>query len=107
MSWEHCFNDNCKEDRWEKVDAGYYPRQVGEKETLLKNDGREQRKRKAVRTRRGGHGSKKSIPDMEALEGHISDLRSQLDRAVQISVARDNDLERLDKEKETLQPAYN
>jgi len=23
MSWEHCFNDNCKGHRWEKVEAGY------------------------------------------------------------------------------------
>jgi len=22
-SWEHCFNDNCHEHRWDKVDAGY------------------------------------------------------------------------------------
>ena len=66
-----------------KVDAGYYPRQVGEKGELSKNDRREQRKRK------------------------ILDLRSQLDRAAQIIVAKDNDLERLDKEKEKLQQAYN
>jgi len=24
-SWEHCFNHNCNEHRWEKVDTGYYP----------------------------------------------------------------------------------
>jgi len=24
-SWEHCFNDNCSDHRWEKVDARYYP----------------------------------------------------------------------------------
>jgi len=103
-SWEHCFNDNCKEHRWEKVDAGYYPRQVGEKGELSKNDRREQRKRKAVRTRLEGEGSEKT---METLEEKISDLRSQLDRAAQIIVAKDNDLERLDKEKEKLQQAYN
>ena len=33
-SWEHGFNDNCKEHRWEKVDAGFYPRQGGEKGAL-------------------------------------------------------------------------
>jgi len=49
-SWEHCFNDNCREHRWEKVDAGYYPIQVGEKVTLSKNDRREQKKRRVVRT---------------------------------------------------------
>jgi len=107
MSWEHCFNDNCNEHRWEKVDARYYPRQVGEKGELSKNDRREHKKRRVVRTWLGGEGSEKTIPDVEALEGKISDLRSQLDRAAQIIVAKDNDLERLDKEKEKLQQAYN
>jgi len=103
-SWEHCFNDNCKEHRWEEVDAGYYPRQVGETGELSKNDRREQKKRKAVRTWLGGEGSEKT---METLEENILDLRSELDRAAQIIVAKDNDLERLDKEKEKLQQAYN
>jgi len=44
---------------------------------------------------------------VEVLERTISDLRSQLDRAAQIIVAKDNDLERLDKEKAKLQQAYN
>jgi len=35
-SWEDCFNDNCNDHRWEKVDACYYPRQVGEKGALSK-----------------------------------------------------------------------
>jgi len=89
------------------VDAGYYPRQVGEKGTLSKNDRREQRKRKVVRTQLGGEGSEKSVPDVEVMETLISDLRSQLDCAAQIIGAKDNDLERLDKEKEKLQQAYN
>jgi len=105
-SWEHFFNDNCNEHRWEKVDAGYYPRQVGEKGELSKNDRREHKKRRAMRTRLGGEGSEKTIPDVKALEGKISDLRSQLDRAAQIIVAKDNNLERLDKEKEKFQQAY-
>jgi len=99
-SWEHCFNDNCHDHRWEKGDAGYYPRQVGEKGTLSKHDSREHRKRSAVRIRLGREGSEKTILDVRALEGQISDLQSQLDRAAQISVSKDNDLERLDKEKE-------
>ena len=86
------------------MDAGYYLRQVGEKGELSKNDRREQRKRKAVRTRLEGEGSEST---METLEEKMSDLRSQLDRAAQIIVAKDNDLERLDKEKEKLQQAYN
>jgi len=86
------------------VDAGYYPRQVGEKGELSKNDRREQRKRKAVRTRLEGEGSETT---MQTLESQISDLRSQLNPAAQIIVAKENDVERLDKEKEKLQQAYN
>jgi len=55
------------------VDVGYYPRQVGEKGDLSTKDRREQRKRRAVRIRLG-EGSEKTMPDMEALEGKISDL---------------------------------
>jgi len=86
------------------VDAGFYPRQVGEKGELSKNDRREHRKRKAVKIRLEGEGSEKT---KETLETEISDVRSQLDRAAQIIVAKDHDLERLDKEKEKLQQAYN
>jgi len=68
------------------------------------SDRREQRKRKAVRIRLEREGSQKT---KETLETQISDLRSHLDRAAQIMVAKDNDLERLDKEKEKLQQAYN
>jgi len=60
-SWEHCFNDNCKEHRWQKIDAGCYPRQVGDKGNLSKNDRRAQKKRKVVRTGLGGEGSKKTF----------------------------------------------
>jgi len=58
-SWEHCFNHNCNEHRLEKVDAGYYPRLGGEKGELTKNDRREHKKRRAVRTRLGGEGGEK------------------------------------------------
>jgi len=60
-----------------------------------------------VRTRLGGEGSETTIPDVEVLEGKISVLRSQRDCAAQILVVKDNDLERLNKEKEKLQQAYN
>jgi len=103
----HCFNDNCKEHRWEKVDTGYYPRQVGEKGELSKNEKREQKKRRAVRTQLEGEGSEKTIPDVEALEAPSSDLRSQLARAAQIIVEKDNDLEQPRKEKGKLQDTYN
>jgi len=57
-SWEHCCNDKCNDPRWEKVDAGYYPRQLGEKGKLSKHDSREHNRR-AVRTRLGREGSEK------------------------------------------------
>ena len=41
------------------------------------------------------------------MERQISDLRSQLDCAAQTIVAKDDDLEQLDKEKQKLQQAYN
>jgi len=74
-SWEDCFNDNCNEHRWETVDAGYYPRQVGVRGTLSENDRREHKKRRAVRTPLEGEGSEKTfVPDREAVEKTISDL---------------------------------
>jgi len=90
------------------VDAGYYPRQVGERGTLSKHDRREHKKRRAVRTRLEGEEREKTVvSDREALEKTISDLRSQLDCTARTIVAKDNYLERLDKEKEKLQQAYN
>jgi len=44
---------------------------------------------------------------VETLEKMILDLRRQLDCAAQTIVAKDNNLEPLDKEKEKLQQAYN
>ena len=87
------------------MEAGYYPRQVGEKGTLSKNDRGEQTKRKAVRTLLGCEGSKKAIPDLEDLEEEMLDVRSVLDGAAQNIRAKDNALEQLDKEKEKLQQA--
>jgi len=99
-SWEHSFNDNCNDHEWEKVDAGHYARQVREKGALSKHERREYKKRRAVRTRLGREGSEKTVvPDREALEKKISDLRSQLKCAAQTIVAKDNELERLAKEK--------
>jgi len=89
------------------VDAGYYPQQVGDKGTLSKHHRREHKKRRAVRTQLGRVWREKGIPDVGAMENPIRDLRRQLDRAAQIDVAKDNNLERPDKEKEKLQQAYN
>jgi len=105
-SWEHCFNNNSNDHGGEKVDTGYYSRQVGEKGTLSKHDRMGDKKRRAVRKRLGKKRREKTFRDMEALEGQISDLRSQLNRAAQILVAKDNDLERRDREKEKIRQGY-
>jgi len=47
---------------------------VGEKGTLSKNEGREHKKRRAVRTELGIEGREKTILDMEARERTIADL---------------------------------
>jgi len=72
---------------------------------MSKNDRGEKNKRKVVRIRLGGEGREKTIPDLEAMERQILNLRSQLDRGAQIFVAKENDLERLDKEREKLYQA--
>ena len=103
VGWEHCFKDDCRDHGWEKVDAGYNPRQIGERGQLSPKDEKQRRKRKTVRTRLGREGSKETVPDVEALERQISDLRGQLDAAAQIIVAKDNEIEGLNKDKEKLQ----
>ena len=60
-----------------------------------------------MRTRVWGEGSEKTIQEVEALEEEISDLRSHLNHAALIIVAKDNNRERRDEEKEKLQQAYN
>ena len=53
----------------------------------------------------GEGGERKTLPDEEALEQQISDLRNQLDHAAQTIVAKDNVIEGLDKDKDNLQHA--
>jgi len=82
---------------------------VGEKGTLSKNDGREHKKRRAVRTRLEGDGGEKVVPDREALEKTISDLRSQLNCAEQSIVAKtttsnDSIRKRKNSNKPTIEP---
>jgi len=67
-------NDKCSDHRWEKVDAGYNPGQVGKKGTLLTVEEKERKKRETVRTRLEGEKGEKPRPELEALERQISDL---------------------------------
>jgi len=101
-TWEHSFNHKCYNNRLEKEDDSYYPRQVGEKGTLSRNDRSVQNKRQTLRTQLESEGSKKGFPGVGARERKISGIKRQLEPALQIIVAKDNDLERVDKQKQKL-----
>jgi len=58
----------CNEHRCKEVDAGDYASQVGEKGTLAKNDRREQKRRRVVRTQLGWEESQKTTLDVEGME---------------------------------------
>jgi len=60
-----------------------------------------------VRTQLRAEEGEQTMPDVEALERQISNFRSQLDCAAQIIMAKDNDLKRLDNDKEKLQETSN
>lgn len=89
------------------MDGGCDPRQVGQKGTLWKNDGREHGKRRPVSAPLGRKWREKMIPDVEALGRQSLDIRRQLHRATQIIVAKYNDLQKLDMGKETLEQPCN
>ena len=89
------------------MEAGHYPRELVEKATLSKNDRREHKKRKRVRTQLGTDGSEKTVRGVEVLESQRSDREGQLDHAAHMIDTKDQDLERLDKAKQEVQPHYN
>ena len=96
VKWQHCFRDNCSVHRWEKVDAGYYPRIVGSDGVLSKRDETHRKRRKTVRTRHVGEGGEKTSSDVKKLENEILVLREQLNRAAETVVLKDQQLIKLD-----------
>ena len=88
------------------MDAGYYTRQVGKKGPLSKVHEKERKKRKTIRTPVWGE-EDQTMPDVEAVANEISDLRSQLNRATQIIVEKDNDVKRRDKDMEKVKQILN
>jgi hypothetical protein len=81
----------------EKVDAGYYPRELGNDAPLTRRDRKMRRDRQAVRTRHEREESEKTVPDPEALERQILQLREQLDHAIRTVVKRDDVITALEK----------
>ena len=98
VKWQHCFKGNCSVHRWEKVDAGYYPRIVGSDGVLSKRDETHRKCRKTVRTRHEGEEGEKTSSDVERLEKEILGLREQLTRAAETVVLKDQQLINLDNE---------
>ena len=102
VKWQHCFSDNCSVHRWEKVDAGYYPRIVGKDGVLSKRDDTHRKRRRTVRTRHEWEGGEKTSSDVERLEKEILGLREQLTRAAETVVLKDLQLIKLDNEYQAL-----
>ena len=96
VKWQHCFRDNCSAHRWEKVDAGYYPRIVGEDGALSARDKTHRKRRATVRTRLEREEGEKTPSDVERLEKEILDLREQLSRIAENVVAKDQQIGKLD-----------
>ena len=98
VKWQHCFRDNCSVHRWEKVDAGYYPRTVGKDRVLSRWDQTHPKRRRTVRKRHGGEWGEKTSCDVERLEKEILGLREQLTPAAETKVLKDQQLIKLDNE---------
>ena len=89
VKWQHCFRDNCSVHQGEKIDAGYYPRMIGEDGILSRKDEIHQKCRKTVRTRHEGEGGEKTSSDLERLEKEILVLRERLSRSAETVVLKD------------------
>lgn len=78
------------------MDAGYYPRIVGDDAPLSRADEIHRKRRRTVRTRTGREGSEKTSADIEVLQKEILELRAQLNRTAEIVVLKDQQLIKLD-----------
>ena len=79
MTWYECYDDKCFVHVQEKIKAGYYPQENGERKPLSKWHRRhpepeQRRKFGAVRTRQEREGSDKTQPDVGALQREIQEL---------------------------------
>ena len=92
VKWQHCFRDNCSVHRWEKVDAGYYPRIVGKDGVLSKRDETQRKRWRTVRTQHDGEGGEKTSSDVARLEKEILVLREPVTRAAKAVVLKDQQL---------------
>jgi len=85
VTWHECYDDKCFVHVQEKIKAGYYPRENGEKKPLSKWHRRhpepeQGRKFSAVRTRLVREESKKTLPDVGALQRQIQEFLNEKDQ---------------------------
>jgi len=79
VTWYECYDDKCFEHVKEKIKAGYYPQENGERKPLTKWHPRhpelgQRRKFGGVRTRQEREGSEKTQPDVGARQRQIQEL---------------------------------
>jgi len=87
VTWYECFDDKCFVHVQEKIKAGYYPQENGERKPLSKWHRRhpepeQRRKFGAVRTRQEREGSENTQPDVGALQRQIQDLLDERQQAL-------------------------
>jgi len=79
VTWYECYDDKCFVHVQEKIKAGYYLQENGERKPVSKwhrrhTEPEQRRKFAAVRTRQEGEGSAKTQPDVGALQRQIQEL---------------------------------
>ena len=82
MTWYECYDDKCFVHVQEKIKAGYYPQENGDRKPLSKWHRRHREpeqgtKFSAVRTWQEREGSEKTQPDVGALQRHIQELLNE------------------------------
>jgi len=87
MTWYECYDDKCFVHVQEKIKAGYYPQENGDKKPLSKWHRRQpepvqRRKFGAVRTRQE-EGSEKTQPDVGALQRQIQEQLNERQQSME------------------------
>jgi len=81
VTWYECYDDKCVAHVQEKIKAGYYPQENGERKPLSKGHKRhpepEQRRTFGAVSTRQEEGSVKTQPDVGALQRQIQELLNE------------------------------
>jgi len=87
VTWYECFDDKCFVHVQEKIKAGYYPQENGERKPLSKGHQRhpkpEQRRKFGAARTRQEEGSEKTQPDVGALQRQIQQLLDEKQQSLE------------------------